>query len=549
MFSQQQGTRNLRNLNLNLTPTSSSHYHDHQTIMSSTPTATAQISWLLLPLRAALLFCIHLLFHLNLRCIIRPKPAPVSRSTTPVNSPLPARGGAHTHITHARPLNNNASAIFFTTNNSQLSPLSLQLALDFAAIGYHVFIQVSSHSQLTHLILRWQRLKSKLINQPNNTNSKSRGHTPATYSCRPAHPTLLPHIISALIHYIYYQLFSVPPTPHQKSNYTPPRIGTIIPLLYLTHHMNQRLDAISTISAYLAENHIDMITLINIVDPYQIRKSCPTLLSPVSPTFSLPRRSSHSASSSPSFVCRPLTGITSPSAVSEQPSNILHSPSTPRSVPTGSSGASQTHELYNPEPLPLSISSENYVFDAFGDVLLGPLSTIQDLLLVLKHHHARIINIWDGQRYAPHEGLNQILLEGFQKTSQVLKNELESLDIPLSTIFSPAHEPPHLPTPRTAHAILTGDPRSLLSDASDPELLAVFSKKTAELGAGDAATCTRASSSEPNMRAWFALVRSVVETHYPCPVYPIGVRDLAGQISQILGVGKTFSKLERLLGV
>jgi hypothetical protein len=233
-------------------------------------------------------------------------------------------------MTTTRQLNNNSSAIFITTNHSQLNPLSLQLALDFAAIGYHVFIQLSSHSQLTHLILRWQRLKSKLINQPNNNNNNNNNNrkshsqrpsaTSTTYNyTSPAYHTR-PHIISAIIHYIYYQLFSVPPTPHQKSNYTRPRIGTIIPLLYLTHDMNQRLDAISTISAYLAENHIDMITLINMVDPYQIRKSFPNLLSPVSPTFSLPRRSSHSASSSPSFSCRPLTGITSPSAASEQPS-------------------------------------------------------------------------------------------------------------------------------------------------------------------------------------------------------------------------------------
>jgi len=241
-----------------------------------------------------------------------------------------------------------------------------------------------------------------------------------------------------------------------------------------------------------------------------------------------------------------LTGITSPSAQSEQYINgIFQSPPMPPSLPTSSSSSCHNNELYNYEPLPLSISAENYIFDAFGDVLLGPLSTIQDLLLLLKHHRGRIINIWDAHRY-PTSGLNKILLDAFQQTNRVLQSELEPLDIPVSAIFQPTANSFNLPT-RTAQSILTRDPRSLLSETSDSDLLDIFTKNTAESMSEEASRLQ--TYSNLSLSHSFDMVRSALETNYPCPVYPIGIREVVDQISQLSGLGTTLSKIESLLGV
>ncbi|KAA1104983.1 hypothetical protein PGTUg99_015399 [Puccinia graminis f. sp. tritici] len=137
--------------------------------------------------------------------------------------------------------------------------------------------------------------------------------------------------------------------------------------------------------------------------------------------------------SHPSISCRPLTAISSPSATSEQFNNI-HSPSTPRSIPMSSSTGSSNQEMYNPQPLPLSISSENYLFDTYGDLILGPLSTTQDLLLLLKDHRGRVLNIWDGHRH-PQSVIIDLMLGGFHKINKVLKDELQPLQIPVSIIY------------------------------------------------------------------------------------------------------------------
>ncbi|WAR62916.1 hypothetical protein PtB15_15B505 [Puccinia triticina] len=525
-------SRNTLRLSLNLDP-------------PSQPAPAAPGLAFLRPIHAALAFLLHILYQLLHRCLLRPPPAPLSASTTPLNSALPA---ALSHLllahrqphkprpasqplrsAHQHPPSNNLSAILITTN-SELNPLSLQLALDFAAIGYHVFLQVSSHSQLTQVILGWQRLKSTL-NKP--------------------HPQPIKPQPPSLLSLLYLHLFSGIPFHHQASKHHQPTIGSLIPLLYLSHDLPQRLEAISTINAYIHENAIDMLTLINIIDPHRIRKSYPIFYnSPLSPTFSINRNNPASASSSsPSISCpRPLAGITSPSAASEQLPSNLHSPSTPRSLPASSSTGSSNHEIYNHQPLPLSISSENYLFDVFGDILLGPLNTTQDLLLLLKDHRGRVINIWDAHRH-PQSALIKIMLNGFQRTTKVLKDELEPLQIPVSIIYKPpGNNNKSNFRARTAQSTVTRDSRSLLSEASDPDLLHVFTKQTAEMiRRQDQLTAT--FSDQTTTRASFELVRSVLETNYPCPVYPIGIRDLGDLLANLSGLDRAFSSLERLLAI
>ncbi|KAA1095324.1 hypothetical protein PGTUg99_021622 [Puccinia graminis f. sp. tritici] len=112
----------------------------------------------------------------------------------------------------------------------------------------------------------------------------------------------------------------------------------------------------------------------------------------------------------------------------------IQHPSTPRSIPMSSSTGSSNQEMYNPQPLPLSISSENYLFDTYGDLILGPLSTTQDLLLLLKDHRGRVLNIWDGHRH-PQSAIIDLMLGGFHKINKVLKDELQPLQIPVSIIY------------------------------------------------------------------------------------------------------------------
>ncbi|KAA1086500.1 hypothetical protein PGT21_001179 [Puccinia graminis f. sp. tritici] len=511
--------RNPFELNLNLNNSNNNHNYYQQ--QQQRQEQQHQLPNLIIkPIRTLLAFLLHLIFNLNQFYLIRPTPIPVSSSTNPLNSALLPSSSisnrTHHQLTSINHPNNNQRSAILITNNSELNPLSLQLALNFAAIGYHIFIQVSSHSQLTQVIIRWQRLKSTLINHHHHPSTILRTHS------------------------------------NSKSTHPPSPIGTIIPLLYLTHHLSQRLEAISTISAYLQENQIDMISLINIIDPYRIRKSSPTHhhpfnnYSPLSPTFPFnhTNHQSHpSASSSPSISCRPLTGISSPSATSEQ-SNNIHSPSTPRSLPMSSSTGSSNQELYNPQPLPLSISSENYLLDAYADLILGPLSTTQDLLLLLKDHRGRVLNIWDGHRH-PQSAIIDLMLGGFHKINKVLKDELQPLQIPVSIIYRPPGNTLNLQT-RTTQSIVTRDSRSLLSEASDIDLLHLFTKQTAEVLAKEASNLQ--NGSDPDLKPTFDLVRSVLETNYPCPVYPIGIKEVIGQITHLSGLEGSFSRLERLLG-
>ncbi|KAI7937282.1 hypothetical protein MJO29_014597 [Puccinia striiformis f. sp. tritici] len=513
--------RNLFDLNLNLK-------HQHQ------QAASQSVAILRKFIIRPLLFMLHLVYHFNHYYLSKPKLIPISASTTPINSALPA---SISHLTRSSKLpNDNHQSAILLTNNSEINPLSLDLALDFATIGYHVFIQVSSHSQLSEVIVRWQRLKSKLIKQHHHNPTPTR--RPRASKQQPS---------SSILNSICHQLFTPASNRNQAQQLIRPRIGTIIPLLYFTHDVAQRLEAISTISAYLHENAIDMISLLNIIDPSRIRKSCPNPFnSPTSPTFSLSRSNQTplSASSSPSITCRPLTGNPSPPASSDfLPS--LHSPSILRSLPTGSSIAPLNHELHNPEPLPLSISAENYLFDAYGDTLIGPLSTTQDLLLLLKDHRGRVINIWDGPQHSP-SALTNILLDGFRKINNVLKTELETLNIPVSIIYKPPGDNLNV-SRRSAQSTVTRDPRSLLTEASDPDLLNIFIKQTAEVMAKESSTYK--ASSNPRQNPSFDLIKSVLETNYPCPVYPIGIRELVDQVSQLSGLGRMASALDRLLEI
>jgi hypothetical protein len=241
-----------------------------------------------------------------------------------------------------------------------------------------------------------------------------------------------------------------------------------------------------------------------------------------------------------------------------------------------SSTGSSNHELYNSQPLPLSICSENYLFDAYGDLILGPLSTTQDLLLLLKHHRGRVLNIWDAHRHSQ-SAIIDLMSDGFHKINQVLKDELQPLQIPVSIIYRPPGNTPSLQT-RTTQSIVTRDSRSLLSEASDLDLLHLFSsviyqnpaffasiffalrmttnpiwilcflsaKQTAEVLAKEASNLQ--NGSDPDLKPTFDLVRSVLETNYPCPVYPIGVKEVIAQITHLSGLEGTFSGLERLLG-
>ncbi|POV94085.1 hypothetical protein PSTT_17028, partial [Puccinia striiformis] len=454
-----------------------------------------------------LLCMLHLLYHFNHYYLSKPKLIPISASTTPINSALPA---SISHLTRSSKLpNDNHQSAILLTNNSEINPLSLDLALDFATIGYHVFIQVSSHSQLSEVIVRWQRLKSKLIKQHHHNPTPTR--RPRASKQQPS---------SSILNSICHQLFTPASNRNQAQQLIRPRIGTIIPLLYFTHDVAQRLEAISTISAYLHENAIDMISLLNIIDPSRIRKSCPNPFnSPTSPTFSLSRSNQTplSASSSPSITCRPLTGNPSPPASSD------FLPIPPSSDP------------YQ-RARPLRRSTTN-----FTTPNLCPYRSVQRII----SSTPMSFNIWDGPQHSP-SALTNILLDGFRKINNVLKTELETLNIPVSIIYKPPGDNLNV-SRRSAQSTVTRDPRSLLTEASDPDLLNIFIKQTAEVMAKESSTYK--ASSNPRQNPSFDLIKSVLETNYPCPVYPIGIRELVDQVSQLSGLGRMASALDRLLEI
>lgn len=509
-------------------------------------------SYLLKPIKNLFLTFLHILFHLIQFYLIRPNPISISSSTNPFNSSLPISSSSttspvivsnsflssiinnlsHLHsLPHPNPhpyLTNNLSAILIT-HHSELNPFSIQLALNLASIGYHIFLQVSSQAQLTRVILKWQRLKSrKLIIKPflhpTSTSTSSSSSTLPSFLNHLFNPDLHSHHPSQRIH-------------ASSSN----SIGTIIPLLYLTHDVPQRLEAISTISAYVRQNSIDMISLINILDPYQIRISYPNPQSPISPSFPLPRSQlSSSPHNTPSISSRPLSGIISSPPASDH-SNHYHFSPTPRVFPLTSSS---NHGYYDPQPLPLSITSENYLFDAFADILLGPLSTVQDLLLLLNNHRGRVINIWNGPRNSQ-AGLTNVLLDGFRKTNQILQTELEKLQIPISLVYAPPEQSlastvqKSSPTP-----IITSDLRSLLSESSDPELIDIFAEQARDEFRKERFNIQRTSDFMDS----FDLVRMALESNYPSQVYPIGIEQVSNQISKLLGFDRALSRFRALFG-
>lgn len=198
---------------------------------------------------------INLLFDLLQFHFLVGQPFPVSSSTIPIDSYrslLPSNTSLNHSSLNSTPPNSRAAILI--TNNFDQNALALELALQFAELGYHVFIQVSSQLQLSEVIVRWQRLKS-LISKRHQRQTQQ----PTPFSFRHlAHP--------------------------QRSSR--PSIGSLIPLVYLTHDLAQRNDAISTVRAYAKENTLDMISLVHVIHPRMIRRSSPT--HPATPILTSP---------------------------------------------------------------------------------------------------------------------------------------------------------------------------------------------------------------------------------------------------------------------
>ncbi|KAI8455003.1 hypothetical protein BY996DRAFT_6613586 [Phakopsora pachyrhizi] len=328
-------------------------------------------------------------------------------------------------------------------------------------LGYHIFIQVSTQSQLSEVIINWQRLRSRL-NNSTHTSSNTH-HNPHNFS----------NLHNQSDEHDYLLL--------QQNNHPGP--GTVVPLLYQTHDVNSRLLAVSTINAYARENAIDTFSLINIITPHQIRKSfnpsaslTPTsagfqfAFSPFHNTQSYNSNSNSNSNSNHPYhqqqqqhhhsspdSSRPLAGLASP-PISGDLSGTLSIPSSPTTTRTFQTNLNATNQLnngssldlqnefYNQNPpiIPLIINSEIYISDAMNEILISPLLIVQDLLPILKTHRGRVVNVWDeGQvkfkkrsvlerMFLPDvsaystttEGLMGIISDGFEKICKTLSDEL-----------------------------------------------------------------------------------------------------------------------------
>ncbi|EGG05660.1 uncharacterized protein MELLADRAFT_116779 [Melampsora larici-populina 98AG31] len=334
----------------------------------------------------------------------------------------------------------NSRASILITNNCDHHPLALNLALEFAKVGYHVFLQVSSHSQLSEVILRWQRLKSQI--------NKS-------------HQSQLP----------LNQLFSIhQPDSHQPHSQKSTITGSLIPLVYTTHHLDQRNDAISTIRAYAREESFDMMSLIHVIHPQFIRQS--HLNPPLTPTPSL------SPSLSPSRSTRRLS-VTShdPIGLSSPTHHVMnlnhHSSSSSLNI------SSPTTTFYPNHQIPISSCSESYLFDTFNDLLLGPLSHTQDFLPTLISLKGRVLHIWaseqkrDGGKVDEDDSINLMGLgrDGVKRMVKMLGSELKAFGIPVSLIFTKTNKCKKI---KVSNHQLTNDVRSILTEESDPLILRTF---------------------------------------------------------------------------
>ncbi|CAH7675508.1 expressed protein [Phakopsora pachyrhizi] len=424
---------------------------------------------------------IHWSYHFIYLNLIRPKPIQVSSSTSPRNLTFPFYSINTVINRHPSPISHNNRSLVLITQSSHLNGIPIDLALKLASLGYHIFIQVSTQSQLSEVIINWQRLRSRL-NNSTHTSSNTH-HNPHNFSNLQSSSFNLyshHHLSNQSDEHDYLLL--------QQNNHPGP--GTVVPLLYQTHDVNSRLLAVSTINAYARENAIDTFSLINIITPHQIRKSFnpSASLTPTSAGFQFAfspfhntqsynsnsnsnsnsnhpyhqqqqqhhHRSSISSQSSPDSS-RPLAGLASP-PISGDLSGTLSIPSSPTTTRTFQTNLNATNQLnngssldlqnefYNQNPpiIPLIINSEIYISDAMNEILISPLLIVQDLLPILKTHRGRVVNVWDeGQvkfkkrsvlerMFLPDvsaystttEGLMGIISDGFEKICKTLSDEL-----------------------------------------------------------------------------------------------------------------------------
>lgn len=428
------------------------------------------------------------------------EPFPISSTTKPFDSYNLLSSSSSSNPTHHQPKlssYSNSRASILITNNSDHHPLALNLALEFAKVGYHVFLQVSSQSQLSEVILRWQRLKSQ-INKSLQSQSQHSSH----------------------------QLFSIQQQHHLQQTQSKTTItGSLIPLVYTTHHLDQRNDAISTIRAYAREESFDMISLIHVIHPQFIRQS--HLNPPITPTPSI------SPNISPSRSTRRLSvtshdpiGLTSPT---HHVLNLNHH---------SSSSSSPTTSFYPNYQIPISSCSESYLFDTFNDLLLGPLSHTQDFLPTLISLKGRVLHIWaSDQKENENDSLNLMGLgrDGVKRMVKMLGSELKPFGIPVSLIFTKTKKSKKI---RVSNHQLTNDVRSILTEESDPLILKTFQNqvqvKDEEERKFKEKEDVDEEGVEEDQEVLLRYVKSALESQFPHELYPLSVNSLLNEI------GKTF---------
>ncbi|KAG0150531.1 hypothetical protein CROQUDRAFT_87702 [Cronartium quercuum f. sp. fusiforme G11] len=410
---------------------------------------------------------LNLLFHILQLSLVTARPFPLSSSTVPTDSylspftnPLPSTPSLSPSTSTAP----NSRASILITNNYDNHPLALELGLQFSELGYHVFIQVSSQSQLSEVIVGWQRLKSQL----NKRHQRKRRLAKNFFA----------------------------------SSSAPSPTGTLIPLLYLTHDLEQRNEAISTVRAYAREESLDMISLVHVIHPHFIRRTLPP--SPLHNPMA-------SAQTSPNLS--PVRSTRRLSVSSTRIPDYVGHPSPPSSTLVPSPSV-----FYPTSQIPLTVCGENFLFDAFNDLILGPLSTTQDFLPTLVALRGRVVHVCTSG-----DGIARMTQDALRVLGDALGSELKAFRIPVSLVTVPASGLPFEAGEQAKR--LTSDLRSMLTEDSDPFILRIFERQ-ARLVGGKVVTVEEAEGGEEVFR----MVRSAIETRFPRRAYPLSLWPLLREL-------------------
>ncbi|GAA95417.1 uncharacterized protein L969DRAFT_298761 [Mixia osmundae IAM 14324] len=389
--------------------------------------------------------------------------------------------------------------------------LPRELALRFAALGFTVFVQAQSASQLPSLIHRWQDLKSRL-------SRKSRSAQKAGQEDEmTGDETVLDEETDDLDDIAFSLDHPLPPTTaHRTSGKDSPQhhSGTLIPLVFSSRDQAARSNAYKTIRAYCQENDLVFVSLINCVEALGQR-------SPASVPLATKMSSKHDEGS--------MSSGNESSAIK------------PRRASGSLKEKPQSDAFYGEVPIPLAISTEEHLIDIMTEVYVSLVGLVQDFLPLLRQERARVVNVWCngglGRSGLVPTGILAPAEAAFRSATRSLSLELRPFGVSVSVVLPGATDiaprsridvkGPEYIMPTVS---VTNDHRSILTPQSNPSIRAVFDGQVKVFQAA----LELSSYWRVDDALVFRIVRRAVESRYPKSIYPVGIDSLIAHVATLV---------------